>query len=436
MYDPAMGRFLSEDPTSFDGGDMNLYRYCQNNPVDRTDPSGLCSTPTFEPATTYFPSSQIVTAPGNPGLELAGAYSALASPTMVLSPGANFVNALPTPPLFGGGVFDEPSQLSQVDLARQALHAMLPTFTELAFHGQPSALDLLLNGDTTNDEPSSGASLLTGANLEGDGPFGAGLFDPSSFMAGKINTSTPFPKAPAPSPTPAPYALGYRETPDGSPFATDYNTERPDAHDAWLKGLALGNVAAGIKVEYPQAAALLEHFLNGSGTPFQFNFERMIQNNKFAHGAFEADLNQALADAESLLPAGTPGAVQMYSTRDTLHTIQDPNVATDYEYALHNYRTWGRATVSTSGAGVMQLDLEYNMRKNWQFGKTAARGGLVDDQEMARLNRVGYAQDFKVFGSAKVHVEWTPGQRAATGAKIQFRSTFPNNVPTWLRILY
>jgi RHS repeat-associated protein len=39
-YDPAVGRWLSEDPVGYDAGDINLFRYCANNPVLYTDPSG------------------------------------------------------------------------------------------------------------------------------------------------------------------------------------------------------------------------------------------------------------------------------------------------------------------------------------------------------------------------------------------------------------
>ena len=38
-YDPATGRFASEDPAGFDADDMNLYRYVGNNPMIYTDPS-------------------------------------------------------------------------------------------------------------------------------------------------------------------------------------------------------------------------------------------------------------------------------------------------------------------------------------------------------------------------------------------------------------
>ena len=40
-YDPERGRFLSEDPIGFNGGDMNLYRYVGNNSLNYTDPLGL-----------------------------------------------------------------------------------------------------------------------------------------------------------------------------------------------------------------------------------------------------------------------------------------------------------------------------------------------------------------------------------------------------------
>lgn len=40
-YDPMEGRFISMDPISFQGGDVNLYGYTGNNPINFTDPSGL-----------------------------------------------------------------------------------------------------------------------------------------------------------------------------------------------------------------------------------------------------------------------------------------------------------------------------------------------------------------------------------------------------------
>src|SRR5262249_18764046 len=40
-YDPNTGRFVSEDPSRFASGSLNLYAYVGNDPVDLIDPSGL-----------------------------------------------------------------------------------------------------------------------------------------------------------------------------------------------------------------------------------------------------------------------------------------------------------------------------------------------------------------------------------------------------------
>ncbi len=39
-YDPQVGRFISEDPIQFKGGDINLYAYVNNRPLNHVDPSG------------------------------------------------------------------------------------------------------------------------------------------------------------------------------------------------------------------------------------------------------------------------------------------------------------------------------------------------------------------------------------------------------------
>ena len=40
-YDSSTGRWISQDPIGFAGGDANLYRYVGNSPTNYTDPSGL-----------------------------------------------------------------------------------------------------------------------------------------------------------------------------------------------------------------------------------------------------------------------------------------------------------------------------------------------------------------------------------------------------------
>ena len=40
LYDPALGRFIGEDPIHYDAGDYNLYAFTWNNPKNWSDPSG------------------------------------------------------------------------------------------------------------------------------------------------------------------------------------------------------------------------------------------------------------------------------------------------------------------------------------------------------------------------------------------------------------
>ena len=45
-YSPRIERFLNEDPLRFGGGDINIFAYAQNSPVNLSDPSGLVSSGT------------------------------------------------------------------------------------------------------------------------------------------------------------------------------------------------------------------------------------------------------------------------------------------------------------------------------------------------------------------------------------------------------
>ncbi|AFY40222.1 RHS repeat-associated core domain protein [[Leptolyngbya] sp. PCC 7376] len=47
-YDAAIGRFINEDPIGFASGDVNLFRYVNNSPLNYVDPSGLF-TETYPP---------------------------------------------------------------------------------------------------------------------------------------------------------------------------------------------------------------------------------------------------------------------------------------------------------------------------------------------------------------------------------------------------
>ena len=41
-YQPAIGRFISQDPLGLASGSVNSYEYAGDDPVSANDPSGLC----------------------------------------------------------------------------------------------------------------------------------------------------------------------------------------------------------------------------------------------------------------------------------------------------------------------------------------------------------------------------------------------------------
>ena len=71
-YDPAIGRFITADKlstlnaSSFNLTDKNLYAYCDNNPVTRTDDGGMFWDTVFDVVSLCFSVAEVVATPANP----------------------------------------------------------------------------------------------------------------------------------------------------------------------------------------------------------------------------------------------------------------------------------------------------------------------------------------------------------------------------------
>jgi RHS repeat-associated protein len=90
-YDPATGRWLSEDTSGFDGGDPNLYRYVGNSPLNFTDPTGLVQA--GNPLTNLFAGGYTggkVTPYKPPSTAIASGFKAVGN--AALSAGVSLVN--------------------------------------------------------------------------------------------------------------------------------------------------------------------------------------------------------------------------------------------------------------------------------------------------------------------------------------------------------
>ena len=84
-YDPAIGRFISEDPKKFAAG-INFYAYVGNNPINANDPSGLYQAlqVTNPDGSTYIPMTTVKNKYQVPGYGLPiGTQTAIAVPPNV-----------------------------------------------------------------------------------------------------------------------------------------------------------------------------------------------------------------------------------------------------------------------------------------------------------------------------------------------------------------
>jgi RHS repeat-associated protein len=66
MYSPVLGRFMQPDPLGFLAGDVNIYRYCGNDPVNSTDAWGLCTDGSKKPDNPQKPQPPKPPAPPSP----------------------------------------------------------------------------------------------------------------------------------------------------------------------------------------------------------------------------------------------------------------------------------------------------------------------------------------------------------------------------------
>lgn len=167
----------------------------------------------------------------------------------------------------------------------------------------------------------------------------------------------------------------------------------PDMGDRFTEAQLVG-VEAFMKTKgWDDAASLLDHYLEGSGEPYEVDAGRMLDELP----TFQKDVDTSLAEFKKL----PDGPVQTDWSSTSSGTKGDAKVMNWY-YGLHHfeYRVVGHKSDD-------QIAYQVEVRKRYDWGVPSehradleAPAGLMDAEqsEIARLNYTGLAQDFDVHG--------------------------------------
>jgi hypothetical protein len=179
-------------------------------------------------------------------------------------------------------------------------------------------------------------------------------------------------------------------------FRTENRDRRdgdPDMGDRFTEGQLVG-VEAYMKAQgWDDAAALLDHYLEGSGEPYEVDAGRMLKELP----TFQKDVDTSLAGLKKL-----PDGPVSTGWRPTSSGTEGGDEVMNWYYGLHHFQY--RLVGHKSGD---RITYQVEVRKRYDWGVPSehrkdleAPLHLMDAEqaEIARLNHTGLAQDFDVQG--------------------------------------
>ena len=166
------------------------------------------------------------------------------------------------------------------------------------------------------------------------------------------------------------------------------------------------NMVGGFALFYDDAAGNIHHYLKGGGDTKVIDFERMNFESIEAKRHYRSEVNDALRYAEKLVLSD--------NVPTTISTPKEASWAVnsgDWFYAVHNYRTWARGTVTKCGNNY-KMDWHFFFRDVYDWDANDGVGGVfVSNYDMMMLHRYGLGREFRMTGRQDMHIEWQKGDR-------------------------
>ena len=163
----------------------------------------------------------------------------------------------------------------------------------------------------------------------------------------------------------------------------------------------------------PDAARLLQHFLENNGTTETIDLKKMISEDDDARAGFVEEIDAAMEAAERFLAYyNSPVA---FSNIEENTNIATPDTLNNWYQAIHEYRTWCKC-IAHRDWDVYSMTVEYNLRDfyDWNPNNTNM-SPIVTPEQMYTLHCAGMAKNFKVEAKVTVTVSWRMGQRVSRG---------------------
>ncbi|MFF1418235.1 hypothetical protein [Streptomyces sp. NPDC058280] len=190
-----------------------------------------------------------------------------------------------------------------------------------------------------------------------------------------------------------------------------FDVEEPTTHDLWLLARAQAIAAGGDVTGEIGASRNMEHYLRATGEPLMLDVDRILHDESGFRSEIEtlhisenqeawrqealAEFSKAGGDRTVVVPVESQALGRTFQGDQWFHAV-----------GSHQQNVSGTVTVSPGEGGKPDVSLDYQVnvwdRYNWDAGKsTNFPGGVViPDEEMGRLHKVGFAQEFDMRGSS------------------------------------
>ncbi|MGA5064611.1 hypothetical protein ACPB9E_12650 [Streptomyces exfoliatus] len=204
------------------------------------------------------------------------------------------------------------------------------------------------------------------------------------------------------------------KSPDGG--SGSFDTEDPTPRVLWFHARALGIATAGDAIGETGASRNMLHYLRGTGEALDLDVDRILADDPEFRSGIEEQHVATSQDAwrrqalDEFNRAGGDKTVVIPVESRTRHTTLGSD---EWFHAVGSnaHNVSGFVTVTPDahgGAPKVSLDYQVNVwdRYNWDPGKsTPFADGLINisDDDMGRLHKVGFAQEFDMEGSSSTH---------------------------------